>query len=147
MLMPCRHVFKCRLVSGLVVFDQSLVVDRWLKQYQIHVGECTENNQDDDNGDLSNEAQRSSVLSTSFLCSTLAHNQKYHKILSLTNKLAVLTSQCGMPEFREKYATVESLVHLSEENVPFTIVPITDPPNSTGNKQFHVGAVKIILQI
>ena len=51
-----------------------------------------------------------------------------------------------MPEFREKYAAVESLVHLWEENVPFTIVPITDSPNSVGNKQFNVSAVKIYIE-
>ena len=90
--MPCRHFFNCRLDCGLVTFDQSLVADdRWLKEYQIHVGESNETLQDDGNnvddiGGLSNEAQISSVLSSSFLGSTLARNQKYRKILSLTNK-------------------------------------------------------------
>ena len=144
MLMPCRHVFKCRLDCDLVIFDQSLVADRWLKQYQIHVGESKDENVQDGNDDiggLSNEAQISSVSSTSFLGSTLARNQKYRKMLSLTNRLAVMASQCGMPEFREKYATIESLVHLWEENVPFTLVPITDSPNSMENQQFKVSAL------
>ena len=143
-LMPRRHVFKCRLDCDLVIFDQSLVADRWLKQYQIHVGESMDENvQDgnDDSGGLSNEAQISSVSSTSFLGSTLARNQKYRKMLSLTNRLAVMASQCGMPEFREKYATIESLVHLWEENVPFTLVPIIDSPNSMENQQFKVSAL------
>ena len=78
---PCRHVFKCRLDCGLVVFDQSLVADRWLKQYQIHIGESNDKNLQDGNAELSNEAPVSSV---SFLGSTLARNQKYCKILSLT---------------------------------------------------------------
>ena len=75
MLMPCRHIFKCRLDCGLVIFDHSLVADRWLKQYQIHVGESTDESLQDDNGELSNEAQISSISSTSFLSSTLACNQ------------------------------------------------------------------------
>ena len=62
-------------------------------------------------------------------------------MLSLTNRLAIMASQCGMPEFREKYATIESLVHLWEENVPFTLVPITDSPNSMENQQFKVSAL------
>lgn len=57
MLMPYRHVLKCRLDCGLVVFDQSLVADRWLKQYQIHVGESNLQDNNNDNGELSNEAQ------------------------------------------------------------------------------------------
>lgn len=106
MLMPCRHVFKCRLDCGLVTLDQSLVADRWLKECQICIGESNDEslqdgNNVDDIGGLSNEAQISSVSSSSFLGSTLARNQKYRKILSLTNKLAVVASQCGMPEFRE----------------------------------------------
>ena len=55
-----------------------------------------------------------------------------------------MASQCGMPEFREKYATVESLVHLWEENIPFTLVPITDLPNPTENK---VSTVKLCVEI
>ena len=66
MLMPCRHVFKCRLDCDLVIFDQSLVANRWLKQYQIHVGESKDENVQDGNDDiggLSNETQISSVSS------------------------------------------------------------------------------------
>lgn len=58
-----------------------------------------------------------------------------------------MASQCGMPEFREKYATVESLVHLWEENVPFALVPVTDSPNSTENKGFKVSKVKLRTEI
>ena len=88
MLMPCRHVFKCRLDCGLVIFDQSLVANRWLKEYQIHVGESNDESLQDGSsidyiGGLSNEAQISSVSSSSLLGSTLARNQKYRKILSL----------------------------------------------------------------
>ena len=141
MSMPCRHVFKCRVDCALAVFDQSLVADRWLKRYQIQVGDSNDENLQDDTNDneqLSNEAQITSVSSVSYIGSSLARNQKYRKMLTLTNKLAVMASQCGMPEFREKYSTIESLVHLWEENVPFTLVPITDLPSSTVIKQLKV---------
>ena len=36
---------------------------------------------------------------------------------------------------------IESLAHLWEENVPFTLVPITDSPNSMENQQFKVSAL------
>ena len=49
-----------------------------------------------------------------------------------------------MPEFQEKYITVESLVHLWEENIPFTLIPITDLLNSTENK---VSTVKLCVEI
>ena len=144
MLMPCRHVFKYRLHCGLEVFNRSLVADRWLKQFQIHV--CDDDFQNDD-GQSSNEAQISSVSATSYLGSTLARNQKYRKILSLTDKLAVMASQCGMPEFRQKYATIESLVHMWEENVPFMVVPITDSSSSTEDKLIKVSTCSLMCRI
>ena len=54
-----------------------------------------------------------------------------------------MASQCGMPEFREKYATIESLVHLWEDNVPFTLVPITDSRDSIKNHQFKVSTFEL----
>ena len=65
-----------------MIFDQSLVADRRLKMYQIRVGESNDeslqdSNNVDDIGGLSNEAQISSVSSSSFLGITLARNQKY----------------------------------------------------------------------
>ena len=39
LLMPCRHIFEFIVAS---VFDPSLVADRWLKQFQVHVGKSTD---------------------------------------------------------------------------------------------------------
>ena len=38
LLMPCRHIFKYRDYSGNPMFESSLVANRWLKSYQVHVG-------------------------------------------------------------------------------------------------------------
>ena len=65
--MPCQHVFKYRLHCDLEVFDRSLVADRWLKQFQIHVGDDDFQN---DDGQSSNEAQISLVSAISYLGST-----------------------------------------------------------------------------
>jgi len=44
-------------------------------------------------------------------------------MLALGQKLATLSSQYGMPEFREKYLLVENIIHLLEDNISFTVVP------------------------
>ena len=50
------------------------------------------------------------MVSNATLSKTLARNQKYNKMLSLCQTLAVVASQCGMADFREKYANIEKLV-------------------------------------
>ena len=138
LLMSCRHIFKYQIHCGLTVFDPSLVADRWLKWFQIHVGESTDDDLYIDNGQSMNNAQITSISSASYLSSTLAHNQKY---LSLTDKLAVIASQCGMPEFRQKYATIETLVHMREDSVPYTLVPVAD---SSKDVQVKVSCLVVI---
>ena len=129
LLMPCRHVFKYRIHCGLTVFDPSLVADRWLKQFQIHVGKSTDDLCNNSEQSM-NEVQLTSISSASYLNRTLARNQKYRKIRSLTDKLAVIASQCGMPQFRQKYSTIETLVHMWEDNISYALVPVADSSSS-----------------
>ena len=122
--MPCRHIFLARIQNGLEVFDCSLVAERWLKSYQVHVGEC-ENVMTKSDVQPS-EVTMSCIKAIPSLSSTLSKNQKYCKILSLSQKLAVLASNCGMPDFRQKYSDVENLISFWENNVSFAIIPTSD---------------------
>ena len=63
----------------------------------------------------------SNLSTKSKLSGTLARNQKFHKMQTLCKKLATMASLCGMPQFREKYAQIETLVNLWEKNVPVVI--------------------------
>ena len=88
-----------------------------------------------------NEAQITSISSASYLSRTLARNQKYCKILSITNKLTVIASQCGMLEFQQKYTTIETLVHMWEDSVPYMLVPVAD---SSKDVQVKVSCLVLI---
>ena len=66
------------------------------------------------------------MVSNATLSKTLARNQKYNKMLSLCQKLAVVASQCAMADFREKYANIEKLVKYWESSTPVVIMPIND---------------------
>ena len=99
-------------------FNSLLVAKRWLKEYQVHVGEF------DDNSTIQqpdiyqpSEVEISTVQPASILNNTLSKNQKYRKMLSLSQKLAVLASNTGMPEFRQKYSDIEKLISYWENNV------------------------------
>ena len=72
------------------------------------------------------EVEISTVVSNATLSKTLARNQKYNKMLSLCQKLAVVASQCGMADFREKYVNIEKLFKYWESSTPVVITPIND---------------------
>ena len=44
--------------------------------------------------------------------------------------LAMVASECGMPEFRRKCSTIESLLQHWENNVEVCVVPVQDVADS-----------------
>ena len=130
--MPCRHLLAARTHNGTTTFEPFLVAERWLKQYQLHVGVKPATDSDHelvaDSG--SHFEQHEVVVSTlppsSKVSGTLAKNQKYRKMLFLSQRIAVVASECGMPEFRRMYSTVESLLNYWERNIPVTLTPVSD---------------------
>ena len=58
--------------------------------------------------------------------STLSKNQKYKKALGLGQKLAALTSECGMSEFKRKILVMENLFNYWESNCDVEIVPLQE---------------------
>ena len=78
---------------------------------------------DHDEEDNSGALQVSSLTTNFPLKSTLSINQKYNKALGLSQKLAALSSECGMAEFRSKVVVLESLLSYWEKNCDVEIVP------------------------
>ena len=136
--MPCRHIFFVRKYLEFPEFEISMVADRWKRSYQIlndsaevEVGKDEIDVEDSCNTEkgIFNEKrnEKRSIqfqklsLTKPFLKGTLSQNQKYNKMLDTSKKLAVIASQCGMPEFREKFAQIERIVEFWNENVSFSI--------------------------
>ena len=61
---------------------------------------------------------------------SLSRNQKYKKVVGIGQKLAMVASECGMPEFRRKCSTIESLLQHWENNVEVCVVPVQDVADS-----------------
>ena len=139
LLMPCRHIFKYRAYNGNPMFEPSLVANRWLKSYQVHVG-ASSNPDCDDACQASNDVCYTSISLATKLNSTLSQSQKYRKIHTLTDKLAFCASQCGMAEFREKYTTLEKVLNLWENNCDLTVVPTIDCTSTTKEEKYVVNA-------
>ena len=90
LLLPCRHIFFIRQHQIFSIFENSLIANRWLKEYQPRIVVHTTGDETFVN---KSEVEISTVVSNATLSKTLAHNQKYNKMLSLCQKLAVVASQ------------------------------------------------------
>ena len=72
------------------------------------------------------EFQVSFIASGVNLTGILTRNQKYRKMRTLCEKLAIISSQYGMVEFKKKYAEVQTIIRYWESNTPIVITPVTD---------------------
>ena len=136
--LPCRHLFVVRAAQDLPAFELQLVANRWHKDYQLLIGSSDEC----DNGVEGGPAHvmpLSEITVNSRMTCTLSRNQKYKKTLDVGNKLAMVASECGMPDFRRKYDAIQSLLHYWEHNVEVEIVPLQDTENPMGQvRKLHI---------
>jgi len=84
-----------------------MINQRWLKSYQIDF--VTEDTHHDEPGCTSKCAPEYDLLPEPPMQKTLSQAQKYN-MLNLCQKIAAQASMVGMPQFREMYNTVETLV-------------------------------------
>lgn len=121
--LPCRHLLAARIYTPETsVFESGLVAERWRKSYQLHAGVMPHD--EDQDGSIIHHDVVVSTLPSSSVSGTLSKNQKYQKMLSLSKKIAIAASQCGMPQFRTMYSTVESMVNYIERNIPFVLTQV-----------------------
>ena len=118
LMMPCRHVFALRMYLKMVVFTEDMVATRWLKSYQASI--VTDDSSYHNSHMISehNQVQVCSIQANTTLSTALSHNQKYKKMRSLTDKLSLITSECGMPQFLEKFVQLQKLVGYWENDIP-----------------------------
>ena len=121
--LPCRHIFAVRTSQNLPVFDLHLVAKRWHKDYQLLVDST---DQTPDLQDCSATVELSTIVTKGPSMSTLSKNQKYRKALGIRQKLAALTSECGMNEFKGKILVLENLLNYWENNCDIEIVPFQE---------------------
>ena len=118
--LPCRHLFFARSYLHLTTFESTMVADRWLKSYQM-----LDKIVPQDAGPTEMTTNQSVQIDKLPLKPkekvTLSQSQKYRKMLNTSEKLAAIASHCGMPEFREKLSTIETIIELWDKNVPFSI--------------------------
>ena len=123
--LPCRHVFAVRTSQNLPVFHLQLVARRWHTDYQLTV-DPSQTSYFHSEQDCSATVKLSTIVTKGPSMSTLSKNQKYKKALGLGQKLAALTSECGMSEFKRKILVMENLFNYWESNCDVEIVPLQE---------------------
>ena len=106
------HAIAMPISDGMVI---GMVPKRWLRSHQsdgmFDQAVCSSNDHASCASGIVSEQDRihvSNLSTKSKLSGTLPHNQKMH---TLCHKLATIASLCGMRQFGEKYAQIETLVH------------------------------------
>ena len=113
----CCHIFNVRLSLHIPIFEEGMVLKRWLRSYHSNgmfdqAGCSTNNHASCASGIASDQdcVYVSNLITKSKYSRTLASNQKFQKVQTLCQKLAAIASLCGMSQFRQKYAQIETLV-------------------------------------
>lgn len=104
---PCRHIFATRAHNCLPLFEPSMVAKRWLKNYQL----CDGEEWSDCNDSEVRKFHVSQLNGKALLTGTLAKNQKYRKMLTLCQKVAVIASEQGIMQFRRMYSDIETVIN------------------------------------
>ena len=123
--LPCRHLFFARSYLQLTTFETTMVADRWLKSYQIIDKIIPQDVEPIEVRTVNQTMQIDKLPLKPKQKATLSQSQKYTKMLKVCQKLAAIASQCGMPEFCEKTSTIESIIELWDENIPFCIQKVS----------------------
>ena len=100
------------------------------KDYQILVGSTCGHEGEMEDNEASNGISFSRLEMPVTSTSTLSRNQKYKKVVEIGQKLAMVASECGMPEFRKKCSIIESLLLHWENNTEVCVVPVQDVAGS-----------------
>ena len=99
--LPCRHIFACRKQFKNTVYDETLIPDRWRKEFE---------KQDNDKPVF--------IVQTSTLVNktpSKKHNmpksviEKFNKAYDLCRDIAQFLSTCGENEFQEKMTVLNTL--------------------------------------
>ena len=108
-MMPCCHMFVLHMYLKMAVFTEDMVATRWLKSYQSSVVNNDSSYHDSRMISAHDQVQVCSIQTNTKLSTALSRNQKYKKML-ITDKLSLIASECGMPQFCEKFAQAGELL-------------------------------------
>ena len=99
--LPCRHIFACRKQFKSTVYDESLIPDRWRKEFEKQDGTepvfAVQTSTIVNKSSLKNSHQPKSVI------------EKFNKAYDLCRDIAQFLSTCGENEFQEKMSVLNTL--------------------------------------
>ena len=99
--LPCRHIFACRKKIKDTVYDESLIPDRWRKEFEKQEGT-----------EPVHVVQTSTIVNRRSTKQSLQPKsviEKFNKAYDLCRDIAQFLSTCGEKEFLEKLSVLSTL--------------------------------------
>ncbi|XP_064293052.1 uncharacterized protein LOC135310045 [Plodia interpunctella] len=141
--LPCRHIFKCRNILSLPLFDTSLCLNRWTRMYSRHILEMYDSNLDNFGEECTGVTEECVTMRKN-----LSRQEKYQMFFDRARKMALLCSQVSTPVFYKRLEFIQNNLKLwakeknSETDLEFdeSDVPTVQ---TRRNICFHIGQHRI----
>ena len=136
--LPCRHIFKVRTILNMPLFEKSLVRERWtIDYYKTKKAIKLEppnapSGQQNDNEMAHVQVQPIPVTKER---KALSQAQKFRNGLKLSQELASLVSEGGMPTFTKRYDLLKNVIKYWKLGVEVELVPLTERGDTTKQSQ------------
>ena len=129
MSLPCRHILHVRLNVNQTIFEECMFHPRWFKSYQVDFpsdSSCNSLSSSEVNNNVDSHLNYDLLCEPPMTTCTLSQSHKY------SQTLAVHASMVGMPQFRQMFGLVSSLINHWEAGIECTLVPYNDENGTSG---------------
>ena len=139
--LPCKHLFHGRLEMGLMLFDASLIKDRWTLNYYrtLSVPRFSKDHSPEEENNLNDyKKTQVDVIEEKTAQNVLSQAKKFKKALQLSQEIASLASEGGMKIFQERYAVLQEVLKIWKLGKTVCISCLNDDNNTLESYSINV---------
>ena len=131
--LPCKHLFHRRLEMGLMLFDASLIKDRWTLNYYraLSVPRFSKDHTPEEENNLNDcKKNQVDVIEEKTSQNVSSQAKKFKKALQLSQEIASLASEQGMKIFQERYTVLQEVLKIWKLGKTVSISCLNDDNNT-----------------
>ena len=136
--LPCKHIFKVRTILNMPLFE-SLVRERWTIDYYKTKKAIKLEPPNSEQLELQDNNEMAQVLVQPIKVvkekKVLSQAQKFRKGLKVSQELASLVSEGGMPTFTNRYELLKNVIKHWKLGVEVELFPLTETGDTTKPSQ------------
>ena len=132
--LPCKHLFHGRLEMGLMLFDASLIKDRWTLNYYraLSVPRFSKDHTPEEENNLNDckKKKQIDVIEEKTSQNVSSQAKKFIKAQQLAQEIASLASEGGMKIFQERYTVLQEVLKIWKLGKTVCISCLNDDNNT-----------------